>query len=46
MVSRIAESLASRVEVRLSLRKGGERLFHDNGDPAGMEVHGDIEMIR
>jgi tocopherol cyclase len=45
MVSRIAESLASRVEVRLSLCQGGADLFRDVGDPAGMEVHGNIETI-
>jgi hypothetical protein len=46
MVSRIAESLASAVEVRLSLISGGASLFHGTGDPAGMDLHGNIETVR
>jgi hypothetical protein len=46
MVSRIAESLASRTEVRLSLISGGASLFHGTGDPAGMDLHGNIDTVR
>jgi tocopherol cyclase len=45
MVSRIAETLGSRVEVRLTGRPGGETLFEQAGEPAGMDLHGDVERI-
>jgi hypothetical protein len=45
MVSRIAESLGSRVEVRLSLNANGATLFHGIGNPAGMDLHGNVETI-
>jgi len=45
MVSRIAESLGSRVDVRLFKKSNGETLFHGAGEPAGMDLHGNVETI-
>jgi hypothetical protein len=43
MHKRVEETLDSSIEVRLS--RGGQVVFEDIGDAAGLEVHGDTDRL-
>jgi tocopherol cyclase len=45
MRTRVAESQGSSVSVRLSRLKDNALLFEQSGDPAAMEMHGNLEEI-
>lgn len=45
MRTRVAETLGSSVSVRLSRSKDGALLFEQSGDPAAMDIHGEIKQI-